>query len=63
MSIALKTRISPTAEAQLTKEFIGMATFMDKEPWPTSVIPACPESFFSAGLQMLFARKIPDKPE
>jgi hypothetical protein len=36
---------------------------MDKEPWPTSVIPACPESFFSKGLQRLFAGKIPDKPE
>jgi hypothetical protein len=30
---------------------------------PLVVIPACPESFFSAALQMLFARKIPDKPE
>jgi hypothetical protein len=36
---------------------------MEKEHRPTSVIPACPESFFSAALQRLFARKIPDKPE
>jgi hypothetical protein len=36
---------------------------MDKETWLISVIPACPESFFSAGLERLFAKKIPDKPE
>jgi hypothetical protein len=36
---------------------------MYKEPWPISVIPACPESFFSAVLQRLFAAKIPDKPD
>jgi hypothetical protein len=36
---------------------------MDKEPWPTFVIPACPESFLNPGLQRLFAKKIPDKPE
>jgi hypothetical protein len=40
-----------------------MATLMDKEPCPTSFIPACPESFFSKGLQKLVARNIPDKPE
>jgi hypothetical protein len=36
---------------------------MDKEPWPISVIPDCPESFFSIGFQKLLAKKIPDKPE
>jgi len=46
-----------------TKESSSIVTFEDKEPWLTSVIPACPESFFSAGLETLFARKIPDKPE
>jgi hypothetical protein len=28
---------------------------------PFVVIPACPESFFSVGLQMLLTGKIPDK--
>jgi len=36
---------------------------MDKKPWLTSVIMSCPESFFSKGLQWLFAGKIPGKPE
>jgi len=36
---------------------------MGKEPMLTSVIPACPESFFSAELEELFARKIPDRQE
>ena len=31
--------------SRITKELISIAAFMDKEPWTTSVIPACPESF------------------
>jgi hypothetical protein len=41
----------------MSKEFSSIATFMDKEPCLTPVIPACPESFFSAGFDGAICKK------